>query len=56
MGDPLHFIALYYEQPDKAGHAYRPFSSEYKQMIKYVDVGVVGYLLKRLNESGFLKR
>ena len=25
-------------------------------MIKYVDVGVVGYLLKRLNESGFLKR
>lgn len=53
---PPHFVALYFEEPDNAGHNYGPFSQEYKDTVERVDKEAVGLLLKRLNESDLLQK
>ncbi|XP_054077956.1 ectonucleotide pyrophosphatase/phosphodiesterase family member 7 [Rissa tridactyla] len=47
----LDFIALYFGEPDSAGHKYGPESTQRKNMIKQVD-RTVGYLRQRIQESG----
>ncbi|KAM6050651.1 ectonucleotide pyrophosphatase/phosphodiesterase family member 7 [Chlamydotis macqueenii] len=47
----LDFIALYFGEPDSAGHKYGPESTQRKNMIKQVD-RTIGYLRQRIRESG----
>ena len=47
----LDFIALYFGEPDSAGHKYGPESTQRKNMIKQVD-RTIGYLRQRIQESG----
>lgn len=47
----LDFIALYFGEPDSAGHKFGPESTQRKNMIKQVD-RTVGYLRQRIQESG----
>lgn len=47
----LDFIALYFGEPDSAGHKYGPESVQRKNMIKQVD-RTIGYLRQRIRESG----
>ncbi|KGL89829.1 Ectonucleotide pyrophosphatase/phosphodiesterase family member 7, partial [Charadrius vociferus] len=47
----LDFIALYFGEPDSAGHKYGPESMQRKNMIKQVD-RTIGYLRQRIRESG----
>ena len=53
---PPHFISLYFGAIDTTGHVHGPFSQEYKSMVENVDVNAVGFLLKRLNETDFLRK
>ena len=53
---PPHFISLYFGAIDNTGHSHGPFSKEYKSMVENVDVNAVGFLLKRLNETDFLRK
>ena len=55
--NPPHFVALYFTQPDKAGHKYGGyFSQKYKEMVERVDREAVGLLLKRLKDSDLLQK
>ncbi|XP_030317966.1 ectonucleotide pyrophosphatase/phosphodiesterase family member 7 [Calypte anna] len=47
----LDFIALYFGEPDSAGHKFGPESKQRKNMIKQVD-RTVGYLRQQIRESG----
>ncbi|KAM6317429.1 ectonucleotide pyrophosphatase/phosphodiesterase family member 7 [Podargus strigoides] len=47
----LDFIALYFGEPDSAGHKYGPESTQRKNMVKQVD-RTIGYLRQRIRESG----
>uniref|UniRef100_A0A663M612 Ectonucleotide pyrophosphatase/phosphodiesterase 7 n=1 Tax=Athene cunicularia TaxID=194338 RepID=A0A663M612_ATHCN len=47
----LDFIALYFGEPDSAGHKFGPESPQRKNMIKQVD-RTIGYLRQRIRESG----
>ncbi|NXG24409.1 ENPP7 phosphodiesterase, partial [Grallaria varia] len=49
--DNLDFIALYFGEPDSAGHKFGPDSPQRKNMIRQVD-RTVGYLRQRIQESG----
>ncbi|NWU88458.1 ENPP7 phosphodiesterase, partial [Upupa epops] len=47
----LDFVALYFGEPDSAGHKFGPESPQRKTMIRQVD-RTVGYLRQRIRESG----
>ncbi|XP_071620158.1 ectonucleotide pyrophosphatase/phosphodiesterase family member 7 [Heliangelus exortis] len=47
----LDFIALYFGEPDSAGHKFGPESKQRKNMVKQVD-RTVGYLRQQIRESG----
>ncbi|PKK18991.1 ectonucleotide pyrophosphatase/phosphodiesterase 7 [Columba livia] len=47
----LDFIALYFGEPDSAGHKYGPESTQRKAMVEQVD-RTIGYLRQRIRESG----
>ncbi|NXC19597.1 ENPP7 phosphodiesterase, partial [Corythaeola cristata] len=47
----LDFIALYFGEPDSAGHKYSPESTQRKSMIEQVD-RTIGYLRWCIKESG----
>uniref|UniRef100_A0A8C3K0V1 Ectonucleotide pyrophosphatase/phosphodiesterase 7 n=1 Tax=Calidris pygmaea TaxID=425635 RepID=A0A8C3K0V1_9CHAR len=51
----LDFIALYFGEPDSAGHKYGPESTQRKKMIEQVD-RTVGYLRQRIQESGLASK
>ena len=53
---PPHFTSLYFSEPDTTGHTHGPFTQEYKKMVENVDVNALGFLLKRLNETDFLRK
>ena len=53
---PPHFVALYFEEPDTTGHEYGRSSQQYLDAVENTDKNVVGFLLKRLNESHLLDK
>ncbi|KAH9504402.1 Ectonucleotide pyrophosphatase/phosphodiesterase member 5 [Bulinus truncatus] len=52
--DPINLGLLYFDQPDFNGHQFGPDSKEVTDIIEELD-DVVGYLLKRLNETNLLQ-
>ena len=45
--DPVNFAALYFNEPDKTGHAYGPNSREMGAKLAFLDC-VIGYLIAQL--------
>lgn len=53
--NPINFGALYFEQPDELGHTINPNTGEMDNMIVKLDTEVIGYLLKKINDSDELR-
>ena len=53
---PPQLTSLYFSEPDDTGHTHGPFTQEYKKMVENVDVNALGFLLKRLKETDFLRK
>ena len=52
--EPPTFVAMYFEEPDSAGHRYGPESSQVRAAISNQDHNTTGYLLHRLKEANLL--
>ncbi|PIK33351.1 hypothetical protein BSL78_29837 [Apostichopus japonicus] len=51
----VNFVALYFSEPDKAGHSYGPFSKEMNEMLGICDK-TLEYLLDRLEAEDILDK
>ena len=53
---PPQFVALYSNEPDKAGHNHGASSTQYREAMKDMDSNMVAYLMKELRRADLLDK